>query len=103
MPRLENFGPGPGGASAPAEIFGPGPGGAMAPARISGPGPGGAMAPGEFFGPGPGGAMAPPGPAPALPGRRRGRPRAPADPGFFFFYRAFKKLTGYYVLLYQNA
>ena len=68
MPRLENFGPGPGGASAPAEIFGPGPGGAMAPARISGPGPGGAMAPGEFFGPGPGFAGAMPGPAPG-PGR----------------------------------
>ena len=79
MPRLQTFGPGPGGASAPAEIFGPGPGGAIAPATNSGPGPGGAIAPGNFFGPGPGGAMAPPWPAPALPGRRRGRPRAPAD------------------------
>ena len=77
----DSFGPGPGGASAPAGNFGPGPGGASAPAYNFGPGPGGVIAPAFFFGPGPGGAMAPAGPAPALPGRCRGRPRAPADLG----------------------
>ena len=38
-------------------------------------------APDETFGPGPGGAI---GPAPGLPGRCRGRPRAPADAGLKF-------------------